>query len=50
MALTPNWGAIIQIGSHKGERLISYSQAWDIIAEVSKGTMFLEGIKNKKIK
>lgn len=30
--LTPNWGTIITVGSHKGERLCSYRQAWDIIA------------------
>lgn len=41
----PKWGTIIQIGSHKGERLSSYSQAWDIITETLKGTTFLEGIK-----
>ena len=42
---TPHWGTIIQSGSHKGERLSSYGQSWDIITETLKGTTFLEGIK-----
>ena len=31
---TPIWGAVIQCGSHKGEVLRSYEQAWDCVNEV----------------
>ena len=42
---TPKWGTIVPIGSHKGERLSSYAQTWDIISEMLKGTTLLEGIE-----
>lgn len=41
---TPNWGILITTGKHKGEKLISYSQSWDIIKEILKGTPSLNGI------
>lgn len=41
----PNWGTEITVGSHKGEKLTSYAQCWDMICEGVKGTAFLNGIK-----
>lgn len=43
--LTPRWGSVVTIGSHKGEMLTSYAQAWDIIEETLRGTTLLEGLK-----
>ena len=32
----PHWGWIIPVGSHKGEKLVSYAQAWDLTSEIFK--------------
>jgi hypothetical protein len=42
---TPIWGTEIIIGSHKGEKLLSYAQSWDLISETLKGTPCMEGIQ-----
>ena len=31
---TPVWGTVIKTGSHKGEILTSYQQAWEVISEI----------------
>lgn len=40
----PIWGSVIPLGSHQGEVLRSYQQAWDSIADVMRGTDLLNGI------
>ena len=40
----PNWGIEITVGSHKGEKLTSYAQGWDMICEIMKDTTLLDGI------
>lgn len=40
----PLWGQTILIGPHKGERLISYAQAWNTVEYALKGTSILEEI------
>lgn len=40
----PIWGTVIMAGSHAGETLRSYKQAWDMMSEALKGTDLLNGI------
>ena len=40
----PIWGTVIGVGSHKGETLRSYKQAWEMMSEALKGTDLLAGI------
>ena len=42
---TPKWGTTIEVGSHKGEVLISYAQAWDVMKEILHGTPCMEGLE-----
>ena len=44
---TPKWGSVVEIGKHKGEKLQSYEQAWDIFWEVLKDTDCMKGITYK---
>lgn len=43
--ITPKWGTNIVFGIHKGEKLTSYKQAWDVVAEVFEGTVFMKDIR-----
>lgn len=40
----PIWGSVIGAGSHAGETLRSYKQAWEMMSEALKGTNLLAGI------
>ena len=42
---TPNWGVEITYGSHKGEKLHSYQQCWDMLKDVLGKTYLFEGIQ-----
>lgn len=42
---TPKWGSEIIIGSHKGEKITSYAQCWELMKELLTGTPCMEGIE-----
>lgn len=41
---TPNWGYVIEHGKYKGETLLSYEQAWNMVTEALKGCDCIKGI------
>ena len=41
----PNWGIVITSGKHKGEKLCSYEQCWDMVTGMFEGSEVLQGIK-----
>lgn len=40
----PLWGTVVAAGTHKGEILRSYAQAWSMLRDALKGTDLLDGI------